>query len=84
MRPDLTITRRLVRIAEWTLGWVLFEWWAVIGWPETLEGNHAALLLASVGSIVGWTGWYGLQRLVGGTDATIPPEAPQPAGLRSP
>ncbi|MBI3457302.1 MAG: hypothetical protein HY002_16110 [Candidatus Rokubacteria bacterium] len=57
-------TRQMRRLVLWTLAWTLFQWWAVIGWPDTLEGAHAALILVSSGSIVGLVGFYGLQRVL--------------------
>lgn len=54
----------MLRLVLWTLAWTLFQWWAVIGWPDTLEGAHAALILVSSGSIVGFVGFYGLQRVL--------------------
>ena len=68
--------RRGCRLALWALGWTLFEWWAVIGWPDSAETAEAALAVASAGSMLGLTGWYGLQRLFGapgGADRGQPP-----------
>jgi len=58
------MARFLVRITAWAIGWTLYQWWAVIGWPATLEEAHFALMVACGGSAVGLTGWYALHRMV--------------------
>lgn len=58
------MTRQGLRLGIWTVAWTLFQWWAVIGWPDSLEGAYAALILTSGGSIVGLAGWYGLQQVM--------------------
>ena len=55
------MTRQSRRLAAWTVGWTVFQWWAVIGWPETLEGALAALLTVSAASSVALVGWYGVR-----------------------
>jgi len=55
--------RQVLRLVAWTLGWTVFQWWAVIGWPETLEGRRTLLVLISLGSSVGLACWYGVQRI---------------------
>jgi len=55
------VIRQLVRLASWTIGWTVFQWWAVIGWPDTLEGMRAALLVASMGSTLALVGYYGVR-----------------------
>jgi hypothetical protein len=57
------IARSLVRLAAWTVGWTVFQWWAVIGWPATLEEAHFLLMVTCGASSVGLTGWYALRRL---------------------
>jgi hypothetical protein len=51
-----TLARRVSahggRIAGWTLGWTLFQWWAVIGWAEG-GGIYAGLLFTGVLGLVG-------------------------------
>lgn len=49
---------RLVQLGAGTVTWTVFQWWAVIGWPVTIEGNLAALLLASAASVIGLTAWH--------------------------
>jgi DMSO reductase anchor subunit len=53
-----------VRLVAWTIGWTLYQWWAVIGWPATVDEAHFALMVACGGSSVGLTVWYGLHRMV--------------------
>lgn len=53
-----SVRRPLVRLGFWTIAWTLFLWWAVIGWPETLEGSLAALVFASAISTTGLTAWH--------------------------
>jgi hypothetical protein len=45
------------RVAGWTLGWTVFQWWAVIGWPYALERSPAALILGGVATLVGLAVW---------------------------
>ena len=52
--------RPLVRLVAWTL----YQWWAVIGWPSTVEEAHFTLMVVCGGSSVGLTAWYGLHRMV--------------------
>jgi hypothetical protein len=49
------------RVAAWTLAWTLFEWWAVIGWPDALETRPAVLILGGVGTLVGLVVWRGVR-----------------------
>jgi hypothetical protein len=55
-RAPATLARRLAgragRIAAWTLGWTLFQWWAVLGWSDG-GGWYAGLLFAGVLGLVG-------------------------------
>jgi hypothetical protein len=55
-RPPATLARRLAaragRIAAWTLGWTLFQWWAVLGWTDG-GGMYAGLLFAGVLGLLG-------------------------------
>ena len=60
----MSLTGQSVRLGTLTFLWTLFQWWAVIGWPGTAEEAHAALVLTIVASVVGLTGWYGLQRVL--------------------
>jgi hypothetical protein len=48
-RPRLpaNLARRCGRIAAWTAGWTLFQWWAVLGWTEG-GGVFAGLVFAGV------------------------------------
>jgi hypothetical protein len=50
-------------VAACALGWTLFLWWAVIGWPGSAETAQMTLSALSGGSIVGLVGWYGWQSL---------------------
>jgi hypothetical protein len=59
----LLVTRGLVRLAAWTVGWMLYEWWAVIGWPATLDEDHFVLMIACAGSSMGLTVWYAVGRI---------------------
>jgi hypothetical protein len=43
---------RAGRIAAWTLGWTLFQWWAVLGWADG-GGLYAGLVFAGVLGLVG-------------------------------
>ena len=48
--------RLAARVGAWTVVWTLFQWWAVIGWPERLDavsggmacGGMVGLLAAGV------------------------------------
>jgi hypothetical protein len=55
-RPPATLARRLAaragRIAAWTLGWTLFQWWAVLGWSDG-GGVYAGLVFTGVLGLVG-------------------------------
>jgi hypothetical protein len=44
--PARPLLRQLRRIAGWTLAWTLFQWWAVIGWPEGTGGVYAGAMFA--------------------------------------
>jgi hypothetical protein len=55
--------RFLVRLAAWTIGWTLFQWWAVIGWPATVDEAHFVLMVACAGSSGALIGWYALHRI---------------------
>src|SRR5262249_57027119 len=44
--PARPLVRQLKRIAGWTLAWTLFQWWAVIGWPEGSGGVYAGAMFA--------------------------------------
>ena len=55
-------TQRALRVVVWTLAWTAYQWWAVIGWPETAESTRATLIVTSFGSSLALTGWYCLQR----------------------
>jgi hypothetical protein len=58
------MTRCLFRVVAWTIGWTLYQWWAVIGWPSTVDEDHLVLMIACAGSSLGFTGWYALSRTV--------------------
>jgi hypothetical protein len=55
-RAPATLARRLARraglIGAWTVGWTLFQWWAVLGWTEG-GGVFAGLVFAGVLGLVG-------------------------------
>jgi hypothetical protein len=42
---------------------MLYEWWAVIGWPATLDEDHFVLMIACAGSSMGLTVWYAVGRI---------------------
>jgi hypothetical protein len=54
--------RHVRRIAGWTVGWTLFQWWAVIGWPEHVTAAATAPLLFGVLSLVGIAVWQDVRR----------------------
>ncbi len=80
--------RRLGHVAAWTGAWTLFQWWAVIGWPEQLDAAPAALLVSGITTLVGIAVWHdvdGLREPAAGfrrRSARIiplrPPEGPRP------
>jgi hypothetical protein len=55
-RPPATLARRLAAragcIAAWTIGWTLFQWWAVLGWSDG-GGISAGLVFTGVLGLVG-------------------------------
>jgi hypothetical protein len=44
-------------VAVWTLGWTLFQWWAVAGWPADAPPLYTAGALAAALSLVGLAVW---------------------------
>ncbi|MGH7266927.1 MAG: hypothetical protein ACREMB_19065 [Candidatus Rokuibacteriota bacterium] len=59
-------------MAVWAVAWTLFEWWAVIGWPEALETRPAALILGGVATLVGLVVWRGVREPGPSPDEVIP------------
>jgi len=72
--------RQLKRIAGWTLVWTLFQWWAVIGWPEGTGGVYAGATFAWFIAVVAGSLWRDIQAE---TRADLPapviPLRPRPA-----
>jgi hypothetical protein len=77
-RPPATLARRLARraglIVAWTVGWTLFQWWAVLGWTEG-GGVFAGLVFA------GMLGQVGRDL---GSRLAEPGAAPEPNGAAVP
>jgi hypothetical protein len=46
------LARRCGHIAAWTVGWTLFQWWAVMGWTEG-GGMFAGVVFAGVLGLLG-------------------------------
>jgi hypothetical protein len=55
------VARQLKRIVAWTLGWTLFQWWAVIGWPEGAGSLYAGVMFAGVMAVVSGSVWRDLR-----------------------
>ena len=47
------VKRWFMRLTGWTTGWTLFLWWAVIGWPASLDAAVVTLTVLSGSSILG-------------------------------
>jgi hypothetical protein len=55
-------SRHVRRIGVWTLGWTLFQWWAVIGWPEHVTAAATAPMLSGVLTLMGIAVWQDVRR----------------------
>lgn len=55
------IGRALRRVGAWTVAWTLFQWWAVIGWPEGLGAEGVTVLFAGAMGVVGIAVWRDLR-----------------------
>jgi hypothetical protein len=55
--PARPLVRQLKRIAGWTVAWTLFQWWAVIGWPEGTGGVYAGAMFAWFIAVVTGSLW---------------------------
>jgi hypothetical protein len=58
-------------VAVWTVGWTLFQWWAVVGWPVGMPPLLSGSLLAAVLGLVGLAVWRDV-----GAAATAPRPLP--------
>jgi hypothetical protein len=52
--PARAVPRQAWRIVLWTLAWTLYQWWAVIGWPDGMGSVYAAGVLGAGLGLAGW------------------------------
>jgi len=80
------LVRQLKRIAGWTLAWTLFQWWAVIGWPDGAGGVYAGAMFVGFIAVVTGSLWRDLRaEAQGDLPARVIPLPREPApGRRHP
>jgi hypothetical protein len=78
--PARPLVRQLKRIAGWTLAWTLFQWWAVIGWPEGTGGVYAGAMFAWFIAVVTGSLWRDIRAEArADLPASVIPLRPRPA-----
>jgi hypothetical protein len=45
------LLRQAARVTAWTVVWTLFQWWAVIGWPDGVDAFSGGLACTGVLSL---------------------------------
>src|SRR5262245_43733057 len=60
--PARSLLRRAGRVALWTVLWTLYQWWAVIGWPEGPAAVYASMAGTGLAGLVAAVVWRDVQR----------------------
>jgi hypothetical protein len=60
--PARSLLRSAGRVALWTVLWTLYQWWAVIGWPEGPVAVYASMAGTGLAGLVAAVVWRDVQR----------------------
>jgi hypothetical protein len=83
--PARTVPRQAWRIVLWTLAWTLYQWWAVIGWPDGMGSVYAAGVLGAGLGLAGWDVSREVRPRARRAAAVVPlPARPARAGIVGP
>jgi hypothetical protein len=60
--PAQSLLRQVGRVAAWTGFWTLYQWWAVIGWPEGPGAIYASMASTGLAGLLAAGVWRDVRR----------------------